>query len=662
MKNSVRYKLFIFSFLILGINAVLGYAVYNSDQKLLDSEQWLHHSEQVIIQSANIRSLGREMQITSRDFLITDDSSFLEPLNHTQIAAFAYINVLSQLTRDNTAQQKLTDSLDLYMHKLVSYSSKAIGSRYKQGLAAVIAYTADKERKQYTNRINQITNAIQWQEEILFKQRKQMNARNEIAFRRFSLAIFMAMAGLTILLVIIAGKYLYQAMERRKRAAELDIAGKELLFQNKEKGNRAAELLIANKELMFQNEEKGKRADELAIANKELMFQNTEKEKRAAELVIANKELVFQNEEKRKRVLEKEFDKNNLDALINNADDLMWSVDRKFNLITSNHPFNEFVKAFYSKEIGNGTSVASLPSPLIQLNQYKNFYKRALAGESFTEEVYNTEPVEIWSEISFCPIRTGHEVMGIACHSHDITERKLGEIERLKIVSELTKRNEELEQFAYIISHNLRAPVANIIGASSALNQTGLTTNEKAILSKGINKSVIKIDEVIHDLNNILEIKKNINESKEIVNFSRIVDDVNASISHLVDKNDVEIRYDFSDIDEYLTIKPYLYSIFLNLISNSVKYRQPGNHCIIEIMSHLLKDKLELTFSDNGMGIDLDKKGEQVFGLYKRFHTKIEGKGIGLFMVKTQVEALGGKISIKSREDVGTVFKIEFAI
>ena len=83
---------------------------------------------------------------------------------------------------------------------------------------------------------------------------------------------------------------------------------------------------------------------------------------------------------------------------------------------------------------------------------------------------------------------------------------------------------------------------------------------------------------------------------------------------------------------------------------------------MIEIKSHLAKDKLVLIFTDNGMGIDLKKRGEQVFGLYKRFHTNIEGKGMGLFMVKTLVETLGGKISIKSEVNKGTEFKIEFEI
>jgi len=544
MKISVRYKLFIFAFTVLGINMALGFAVYKSDRKLLDSEKWVQHSQQVIIQSSNIRSLAREMQITSRDFLITDDSVFLEPLNHTQKAAFSYIGLLKQLTRDNPTQQMLTDSLNLYIHKLANYSSKTIELREKQGLSSVIAYTTDKQRKHYTNRINQISNTIQEREDVLFKQRKQINARNEIAFSRFSLAIFILMAGFTILLVIVAGKYLYQTKEKRKQAAELLIANDELLFQNREKGNRAAELLIANKELLFQNEEKEKRAEELLIANKELLFQNEEKEKRALELTKANMELVFQNDEKGKRA----------------------------------------------------------------------------------------------------------------------AELKLAEIERIKMVDELLQRNKELEQFAYIVSHNLRAPVANILGASNALNDIGLSTKEKVILNKGIHTSVIKIDDIIHDLNHILQVKGKVNEVKEIVVFSGLVDDIKASISYLIAKDDIEIKYDFPDVDEYFTVKPYLYSIFLNLISNSVKYRQPDKACTIEIMSHRLKNKIELIFSDNGMGIDLEKKGGQVFGLYKRFHENIEGKGLGLFMVKTQVETLGGKISVKSEQNVGTEFKIEFEI
>ncbi|MBK9016545.1 MAG: hypothetical protein IPM82_22095 [Saprospiraceae bacterium] len=108
-------------------------------------------------------------------------------------------------------------------------------------------------------------------------------------------------------------------------------------------------------------------------------------------------------------------------------------------------------------------------------------------------------------------------------------------------------------------------------------------------------------------------------------------------------------------------LKSYLNSIFYNLISNSIKYRQPDLAPVIEIKARLVQNKLTLTFKDNGLGIDLDKKSEQVFGLYKRFHPETaEGKGMGLFMVKTQVETLGGKINVASEVHKGTEFNIEF--
>jgi len=242
----------------------------------------------------------------------------------------------------------------------------------------------------------------------------------------------------------------------------------------------------------------------------------------------------------------------------------------------------------------------------------------------------------------------------------DITGRKLAEIERTKMVNDMMLRNSELEQFGYIISHNLRAPVANIIGASTVLSDPDLSIQDREIINKGINTSVTRLDNVVKDLNHILEVKGDISQTKELVHFSSLIEDIKISIQNLIDQHRVQIRCDFSSIDMFLTFKPYLYSIFYNLISNSIKYRSAEVDSIIEIKSSLQKNKLELSFTDNGLGIDLKKNGADVFGLYKRFHTNIEGKGMGLFMVKTQVEALGGKISIQSVPQEGVEFKIEF--
>ena len=101
-------------------------------------------------------------------------------------------------------------------------------------------------------------------------------------------------------------------------------------------------------------------------------------------------------------------------------------------------------------------------------------------------------------------------------------------------------------------------------------------------------------------------------------------------------------------------------SMFYNIISNSIKYRQSDSELVLEIETQIINKQLVIIFRDNGVGIDLDRYSPYIFGLYKRFHSGTEGKGLGLYMVKTQVETLGGTISVKSEVNVGTEFSIEF--
>src|SRR6185295_12161779 len=130
-----------------------------------------------------------------------------------------------------------------------------------------------------------------------------------------------------------------------------------------------------------------------------------------------------------KKITEKqrEFDNNNLNALINNTGDLMWSVDREFNLITSNQPFDEMGKVNFGKTIARGENVLSTAYNPEMLNHFKKLYERAFAGEAFTEISYFDFPNELWTEISYYPIRKGDQIIGTACHSRDITNIKLAE-------------------------------------------------------------------------------------------------------------------------------------------------------------------------------------------------------------------------------------------
>jgi PAS domain S-box-containing protein len=264
-----------------------------------------------------------------------------------------------------------------------------------------------------------------------------------------------------------------------------------------------------------------------------------------------------------------------------------------------------------------------------------------------------------WNNVRWLSVKNDNdEILGFIFTHRDVTPEKIASLERERLTNDLIQHIKDLEQFTYIISHNLRAPVANIIGLSDILKGHELDTGTKDEVVEKISTSTKNIDTVIRDLNQILEVRELVDKKKEIVYFSELVDAIKTNIYNtLIDKN-VDFRCAFEDVEATSTIRSYLYSIFYNLLSNSIKYRKTDAPLLIVIKSLKLNDKIELSFKDNGKGIDLKKNGQQLFGLYKRFDTTMEGKGMGLFMVKTQAEALGGTIKVKSTLSEGTEFTI----
>jgi PAS domain S-box-containing protein len=266
----------------------------------------------------------------------------------------------------------------------------------------------------------------------------------------------------------------------------------------------------------------------------------------------------------------------------------------------------------------------------------------------------------VWAELNLSLVTNASGFQYLIGIIQNINDRKVAEKERKKITADLIQRNSDLEQFTYIVSHNLRAPVANIIGFSEAIFDEVLGEDERKEVGTALYDSAHRLDEVVHDLNSILKIRIESDEVKELVNLSSIVESIRINSKQHIEKANAIIITDFSAVNELVSLKSFIYSIFYNLISNSIKYHRAEVDPVIEIKSALTIDKLILTFSDNGLGIDLSKRYDQVFGLYKRFHKHADGKGVGLFMVKTQVEALGGTINISSEVNRGTEFVIEF--
>lgn len=266
----------------------------------------------------------------------------------------------------------------------------------------------------------------------------------------------------------------------------------------------------------------------------------------------------------------------------------------------------------------------------------------------------------IWVEGVMTNMLDDPDVAAFVCNFRNITQRMELDLQNQKITSELVRRNEALEQYAYIVSHNLRAPIANLLGLSNLIEMPGISKQDKEIAMNRITCSARHLDDVVKDLSSILQAQEEINKHRETIKFQDIVDGVRDSIGHFITDNDVSIQTDFSRCDGIVSIKTYIHSIFYNLILNSVKYRRDNTRPIIKIKSLRQNGRITLLFEDNGLGMDLGAYGDKVFGLYRRFHPEhTEGKGMGLFMVKTQIRALGGKISVRSDVGIGTIFTIE---
>jgi light-regulated signal transduction histidine kinase (bacteriophytochrome) len=223
-------------------------------------------------------------------------------------------------------------------------------------------------------------------------------------------------------------------------------------------------------------------------------------------------------------------------------------------------------------------------------------------------------------------------------------------------VQDLLKHNQDLEQFSYIISHNLRSPVARIQGLINIFNQENMNDDfNKQILSH-LHQSSYDLDMVIRDLTEIVSIRKSLNTSKEPVNIEELISNELIGFGGEIKQADAIIEKDLA-IKSIYSIKAYIQSIFHNLISNAIKYRHNSRQLHILIKTSRENNNLCLIVQDNGLGVDTTDL-YKIFGLYQRMHTHVEGKGSGLYFVKTQIEAMNGKIELESSINQGSIFKV----
>jgi signal transduction histidine kinase len=223
-------------------------------------------------------------------------------------------------------------------------------------------------------------------------------------------------------------------------------------------------------------------------------------------------------------------------------------------------------------------------------------------------------------------------------------------------VLKLQDEYKQLDLFNYIVSHNLRGPLNRIKGLSKLL-QIGNELDRKEVLLH-MADSVVKLEEMVSDLNNVLANRKKGQETKTLVRFQEVIEIVKHNLEEEINTSNAEISVK-DDVLEINSIKSIWLSVLQNLISNAVKYSKSDVNPKIEIVCKYADEFIEVSVQDNGLGFDLDAYKDQVFQLYNRFHTDLPGKGMGLYLVRNHVTMLDGTIELFSKPNKGSLFVIK---
>ncbi len=491
--------------------------------------------------------------------------------------------------------------------------------------------------------------------------------------------------------------------------------------------------------------------------------------------------------EKEKSLLEKssDFEKENIKALINNSQSLIWSFDKEFKLISFNIPFEKYAINQFNVQPKIGDSFLDYEKNSDRINRFKIYAKRVLNGESYSLIEHSYEPNESWTEISFNPIWEKDKVVGIACTSIDVTERKLfekslirsqnrlkqaqeiahlgnwdldfktnsarwsdeayriygitshnfdhtfeswlsfihpedyqdvkaiidegaktlkdysmyhriirpdgsirylysethfefdnngipigvhgisqditdrrtNEIKLQELLKKSNDQNRWLNNFTHIVSHNIRSHNTNISGIVNLIEDS----RDKAEfnhLIKMLKDSTEKLGETIQNLSEYIMIQTNSDKQYKSINIREEVDKTCSAINQLISETGAEVKNEVEPGLRVNLIPAFIESILLNLITNAIKYRSPERKPVIKISNTKINSFQCLEVEDNGMGIDLSRHKDAIFGMFQTFHGNSDAVGFGLFITKNQIEAMDGKIEIESALDKGTKFKI----
>jgi len=355
---------------------------------------------------------------------------------------------------------------------------------------------------------------------------------------------------------------------------------------------------------------------------------------------------------------------------------------------TLNKPMNPQLKPFFDQSMDclcianyDGYFVKINPALIKLLGYTEEELKSKLISEfihpedrertaSFRERLKNNVPLVdfenryvcksgaiVWLHWTSIPLESKRLIYAIA---KDITHTKTLEKERILHLSQLSKVNEKLKYQNYSASHDLRSPLNNIMSLSNLLDLSKIDDTETKEILSLIKLSTEGLKNTLNAYIDSYKASDLPDTELEEVDFKKVLDKVQGSISSLIQRAGVTFQIDFGALASVNFKNIYLESVFLNLITNSIKYSRPNVPPIISISTSQENGEKKLIYKDNGLGFDMEKVGSLIFKLNEKFHGNEDSKGVGLYLVHQQVTSLGGSISVDSQVNQGTTFVIRF--
>lgn len=272
------------------------------------------------------------------------------------------------------------------------------------------------------------------------------------------------------------------------------------------------------------------------------------------------------------------------------------------------------------------------------------------------ENRYVTKNGEIvWLSWTSMPHIDNELVYAIA---KNVTERKKQEEERNTLLTNIKKINKDLKKLTYTASHDLRSPVNNLLSVFELLDVSKIEDEETKEFIEMIKITSIGLQKTLNNYVDNISHHDQLNIKVEPLSLELVFNTIIQSIQSQIKDSEVKFVTDFSAFDTITFNRVYLESIFINLITNAIKYAQVNLTPVITIKTQKNNGISQLVFADNGRGLDIDKVKNKIFGLNQKFHNNIDSHGIGLYLVYNHVVDMGGQIEVESEINKGTTFTI----